>query len=275
MKRQLLPFALIFIWIPPAPAQLAPPNDSGVTLARIHLRVRDVEAQKAFWIDQIGGRPVKNGALELIEFPGVYLTIEKAEPTGKAAGSVIDHFGFIFKDVPAMMAKWKSNGFRVTQGGNPLQGNVHPPEDSVFLEFFQDDKQDVPVHMDHFHMFITDIPAIQAWYKNAFGGVPGQRARVARQGWVDCDYVPGGNLSFVDKGERLPPTKGRSVDHMGFEVANIEQFVEKLKASGVTFDTPIRTIPGTGIKSAFLTDPWGTYIEVTQGLVPPTGDTRR
>jgi len=268
VKRQLLPFALILISFSPALAQLAAPNDSGVTLAQIHLRVRDVEAQKAFWIDQIGGRLVKNGTLELIEFPGVYLTIEKAEPTGKAVGSVIDHFGFIFKDVPAMMAKWKANGFLVTQVGNPLQGSVHPPEDSVFLEFFQDDKQDVPVRMDHFHMFITDIPGIQAWYKKAFGGVPGQRARVARQGWVDCDYVPGGNLSFVDKGEKLAPTKGRSVDHMGFEVANIEQFIDKLKSEGITFDTPVRTLPGTKIKSAFLTDPWGTYIEITQGLVP-------
>jgi catechol 2,3-dioxygenase-like lactoylglutathione lyase family enzyme len=266
VKRWLLPISIALI--PPAAAQLAAPNAAGVTLAQIHLRVRDVEAQKAFWISAIGGKLVKNGALETIEFPGVNITIEKGEPLGTAAGSVVDHFGFIFKDVPGMMAKWKAAGYKVTQVGNPLQGSVYAPEEAVLLEFFQDDKQDVPVHMDHFHVFITDVPAIQAWYARVFGGVPGQRARVARTGWVDCDYVPGGNLSFVDKGEKLAPTKGRSLDHIGFEVGDIDQFVKKRKAEGIAFDTPVRRIPGTGIKSVFLTDPWGIDIEVTQGLAP-------
>jgi extradiol dioxygenase family protein len=268
VKRLLLLGALAFHWAAPAHSQLAAPNDAGVTLAQIHLRVRDVEKQRAFWISEIGGRPLKNGPIDLIEFPGVYITIEKAEPLGTAAGSVVDHFGFIFKDVPAMMAKWKADGFKVTQVGNPLQGSVYAPEEAVLLEFFQDDKQDVPVRMDHFHVFITDVPAIQAWYAKVFGGVPGQRARVARTGWVDCDFVPGGNLSFVDKGEKLAPTKGRSVDRIGFEVRDIEAFAARLKAQGIALDTPIRQLPGTKIRSAFLTDPWGTYIEVTQALPP-------
>jgi len=252
----------------PAQSQPAPPNAAGVTLARIHLRVRDVEKQKAFWISEIGGKLVRNGPVELIEFPGVSITIEQGEPLGTAAGSMIDHFGFIFKDVPAMMAKWKADGFKVTQAGNPLQGSVYAPEEADLLEFFQDDKQDVPVRMDHFHLFITDVPAIQAWYAKVFGGVPGQRARVARTGWVDCDFVPGGNLSFVDKGEKLAPTRGRTLDHIGFEVVDIDRFVAKLSAQGIALDTPVRQIPGTKVKSAFLTDPWGTYIEVTQGLFP-------
>jgi len=167
-----------------------------------------------------------------------------------------------------MMAKWRANNFEIYQVGNPLQGSVHAPEDAVLLEFFQDDKQDVPVKMDHFHMFITDVPVIQQWYKKVVGGVPGQRARVARVGWVDCDFVPGANLSMVEQGKRLAPTKGRALDRFGFEVTGIEKHVARLKAEGITFDTPIRTIPGTGIKSTYLTDPWGTYIELTEGLPP-------
>jgi catechol 2,3-dioxygenase-like lactoylglutathione lyase family enzyme len=87
-------------------------------------------------------------------------------------------------------------------------------------------------------------------------------------GWVDCDFVPGGNLSFVDQGKRLAPTKGRGVDHLGFEVRDIDTFVKKLAAQGIKLDTPVQRIPGTKIKSAFLTDPWGTYIEITEGLAP-------
>jgi len=33
---------------------------------------------------------------------------------------------------------------------------------------------------------------------------------------------------------------------------------------GVKFEGPPRQVPNTRTKVAFLTDPWGTYIEVTE-----------
>jgi hypothetical protein len=49
-------------------------------------------------------------------------------------------------------------------------------------------------------------------------------------------------------------------------VRNLEAFTKKLEAAGVKFDVPYRTIPSLGLSLAFLTDPWGTYIELTEGL---------
>ena len=43
--------------------------------------------------------------------------------------------------------------------------------------------------------------------------------------------------------------------------------LKKLEAIGVKFDRPYgksQTIPGLGL--VFLTDPWGTYIEINEGL---------
>jgi catechol 2,3-dioxygenase-like lactoylglutathione lyase family enzyme len=55
------------------------------------------------------------------------------------------------------------------------------------------------------------------------------------------------------------------LDHIGFEVAGLEAFVADLEAKGVQFDVPYRkTADGVGL--AFLVDPWGTYIELTEGL---------
>jgi hypothetical protein len=34
----------------------------------------------------------------------------------------------------------------------------------------------------------------------------------------------------------------------------------------VKFDVTYRKIPALGLSLAFLTDPWGTYIELTEGL---------
>ncbi len=62
------------------------------------------------------------------------------------------------------------------------------------------------------------------------------------------------------------PTKGRSLDHIGFEVRNLESFCKQLSAEGVQFEMPYRDIPAIGLKIAFLTDPEGTRIELTEGL---------
>jgi hypothetical protein len=51
-------------------------------------------------------------------------------------------------------------------------------------------------------------------------------------------------------------------------VNNLEAFVRSLDAKGIHIEAPIRQIPGTKLKVAFLTDPWGTYIELTEGLAP-------
>ena len=56
------------------------------------------------------------------------------------------------------------------------------------------------------------------------------------------------------------------IDHIGFEVDNLEAFCKKLEEQGVEFDIPFRTIESIGLSVAYLTDPWGTYIELTEGL---------
>jgi catechol 2,3-dioxygenase-like lactoylglutathione lyase family enzyme len=76
------------------------------------------------------------------------------------------------------------------------------------------------------------------------------------------------NLS-LDPLRRVPvsyPIKGRAMDHIGFEVKNLEAFCKKLEAQGIKFDSPYRKIPERGIAVAFLTDPDGAYIELTEGL---------
>jgi catechol 2,3-dioxygenase-like lactoylglutathione lyase family enzyme len=253
----------------PALAQLAPPNDAGVTMGHIHLTVKDGEAQKHFWTTTMGGTVVQNGPLTLIQFPGVFIMLRQAEPTAPPAGSIVNHFGFVWKDLPAALAKWKADNVEIEQNENPNQGYVHGP-DGIRVEFFGDPSLSVPVQMNHIHFYTTDIPAMQAWYAKIFSGVPGKRARVSSPGWIDCDDLPGVNLSFSQGKTTLAPTKGRSLDHIGFEVKNIDAFVKKLEGAGIKLDAPIRQIPNSKTKVAFLTDPWGTYIELTEGLAPGT-----
>jgi catechol 2,3-dioxygenase-like lactoylglutathione lyase family enzyme len=259
--------------VAPLPGQLAAPNADGVSMGHIHLAVKDVEAHKHFWTDMMGGRIVKNGPLEMIQFPGVFIMLRQGDPSGPPAGSIVNHFGFVVKDLKGNLDRWKANNLKIEQGENPNQGYVNGP-DGIRVEFFGDPSLSTPVAMNHVHFFTAEIPAMQAWYAKTFGGVAGKRARVARPGWIDCVDVPGVNLSFSEGAKNLAPTKGRSLDHIGFEVKNLGEFVQRLQAQGIKLDVAPRDVPNSKVRIAFITDPWGTYIELTEGLAPALSASR-
>ena len=254
-----------------AAAQLAPPNDLGVALGHIHLVVKDAEAQKPFWTAMLGGTMVANGSISLIQFPGVFIMLRQADPTGPPAGSVVDHFGLVYKDIAAARARWKAAGIKYDVGDvNPNQGYVWAPGSDIRVEVFGDPSLPGEVSMDHIHMYPVEaeIPAMQAWYGKLFGGFPGQRQRVARPGVIEVDYFHRFNLSFSAGAMKPIPTKGRGIDHIGFDVKDIDAFAKRLEGMGLKFDAPPRQIQNAPTRVAFFTDPWGTYIEVTEKLAP-------
>src|SRR5579871_6613368 len=248
-------------------AQLAEPNSMGIAMGHVHLAVKDVEAQRRFWITVMGGTPLKNGPLDLIQFPGVFIMLRQAEPTGPPAGSVVDHFGFNVKDMTAFIAHCKANNVEPERTANAKQVYVAAP-DGIRVEIIADPELDAPVRFNHLHIYAADIPAVQAWYAKTFGAAAGKRPSVLGPGSIDAADLPGGNISLRKEDKPLAPTKGRSLDHIGFEVKNLEAFTKNLEAQGVKFDAPIRQIAGARTKVIFFTDPWGAYIELTESLAP-------
>ena len=135
--------------------------------------------------------------------------------------------------------------------------------DGVRVEMTENEAAPVPFANHHIHWNTAEPKEIQAWYAASFGAIPGMRGN-----FIAAD-LPGVNLSFTQSNATLAPTKGRALDHIGFEVKNLEAFCKGLEAKGVKFDVPFRAVPQLGISLAFLTDPWGTYIELTENLAPP------
>jgi catechol 2,3-dioxygenase-like lactoylglutathione lyase family enzyme len=254
----------------PASAQLGEPaNDFGIKLGHVHLTVKDVAAQTRFFTEMLGGTVVKNGSVSMIQFPGLYVLLQQGQPTGPPAGSVVDHFGFVLKDINAARAKWKAANVPYTVGAtNPNQGYVEGA-DGIRVEVFGDPSLPGPIGMDHIHLQLAakDIPAIQAWYEKVLGGLVGKRKTVARGGVTDCVYFHRFNVSFSPNDMKKEPTKGRTLDHLGFDVNNLDEFVKRIESMGLKLDSPPRQIPNSKMRVAFLTDPWGTYIEVTENLV--------
>jgi catechol 2,3-dioxygenase-like lactoylglutathione lyase family enzyme len=242
-------------------AQLAAPGASGVVMGHLHLTVKDLDAQKKFW-GALGGTPVQNGALALIQLPGTFVMLRQAAPAGGTVGSTINHVGFLVKDIAPWIAKWQAAGMTMEPQARPTQVYLIGPDD-VRVEILEDKTIDVPLKMHHAHFYIASPLETQAWYAKTFGAVPGKR------GQFDAADLPGVNLTFAKADTPTVGTKGRSLDHIGFEVKGLEAFCRKLEADGIKLDRPYTRLPNSTTAIAFLTDPWGTYIELTENLAPP------
>jgi catechol 2,3-dioxygenase-like lactoylglutathione lyase family enzyme len=283
MRRRLLPLlagaALAALHLA-AHAQLSKPNAAGVAMGHLHYIVRDVAANKAFWV-ALGGRPILfNGTTEGIVFPDVVVLLRQGEPSAPTEGSVVNHVAFRVKSIAAI----ERAGFEVEYVETvPGVGSVHSPEGER-VELFDDEiatnlyftfddgksdaaaerhnrKIDVPIIAHHIHLNVPpdQVAVAKEWYATHFGGIRGKRWR------YDAVDLPGININISGVDTAQAPTRGRMLDHIGFEVENLEAFCKALEAKGIKFDRPYSTLPSK-FGLAFLTDPWGTYIELTEGL---------
>jgi catechol 2,3-dioxygenase-like lactoylglutathione lyase family enzyme len=251
-------------------AQLAPPNDAGVTMGHVHLTVRDVAASKKFWTS-LGGALSKVGPLEVVKFPGVLILLRQAEPTGGTAGAIVDHVGFLVKDGAASVATFRALGTKMELNASGRGGFFYTPE-GLRLEMPERPAQAAPIVFDQIHFFVhepaesgTTMADMEAWYAKVFGAQPGQPGGNPAT-LYEAKILPGVNLRYSKNPTPVVATKGGALDHIGFEVKNLEAFCRKLEAAGIRFDVPYSKRPETGIALAYLTDPWGTYIELTEGL---------
>ena len=256
MKMLILPIAFAGALL----AQLPPPNKDGVSMGHLHLTGRDTDAHRKFWVDTLGGTPVKLGSFDVFKFPDVLVMVRKGEPSAGSEGSVINHLGFKVKSLKEFIDKCEAAGFRVDPNRPGLQqAFVYAPDD-IKVELTEDAAMTAPIAHHHIHFFDTAVDETKAWYVKMFGGIPGKRGR------FEAADLPGTNLSFSPSQTPTAPSKGRAVDHIGFEVRDLEAFCKKLESMGVKFDVAYRKVPALGIAIAFFTDPWGTYIELTEGL---------
>jgi len=256
----LLLCVIAFLWSQPAHAQLTAPGEGGVAMGHVHLVARDLEASRRFFVG-LGGTPVQNGTLQLIQFPGVFVMLRQAEPTAGTVGSVVNHFGFNVKDIKGSIARWRAAGLMVETTDRADQAWLMTP-DGARVEILEDTAIPESIRMHHIHFNVVAVPEMQAWYAKHFGAVPGKRGQNA------AGDLPGVNLTFGKVETVNPGTRGRALDHIGFEIRNLSQFVARLDAAGIKLDSPVRKAGNGTTSIAFLTDPWGTYIELTEGLAP-------
>src|SRR5579885_1445844 len=275
----------------PALAQLVSHPDAPVRIGHYHLNVTSVEAQKKFWAGTLGGKAMKFGGIDVVEFPDAFIFLRAQRPAGPTRGTAFDHIGFAVPDVPAMAAKLAAAGYQETAGREPKPGEPPPAAsgasavygrfayflgpDGVKIELVTSDpkgdrKDAPPIVAHHIHFINKQYIEMQQWYMKTFNATlrPGQ-----------ADFFIGADLPGVgyslnffrwegDQSITHVPTAGRVVDHVGFEVKNLEAFCRELEAKGIPLVRRyVKQDPAmNNIATAMIVDPWGVSIELTEGL---------
>ena len=258
-------------------AQLYPPNEMGISLGQWYTLAPNVEASKKFWT-VLGGTPIEIDGTAVMKFPGVLVFVAKGNPTGGSVGTGINHVGFGVSNVLNTVAKLQAAGYKINRVSNsPLNGQhvsqlTNP--DGVEVELTEEAGVDpypriadgLTIESNHIHFSFGPVDQegrkeMQAWYVKTFGAKPRPLGREL------TGDIPGVKfMRFGFPSETLIPTKGRAVDHIGFEVKNLQEFCKRLEANGIKLDQPYSKTRHKSFASAGLTDPWGTSIELTEGL---------
>ena len=261
--RLLLTAVAVLSLAAPAHAQLAVPNAAGLTYGHVHLNVSDIELHKQLWVEHFGGVVTQKGSLVAVRLPGFLVALSGREPTGPSQGTVMDHFGFKVRNMEKFLAKWRAAGFEVGPEFTGAEGQANAyvtMPDGAYVELQEDQMLQEEVSGYHIHFRTPDFEELLAWYVDIF------ELEVRPRGNIQTTTnVPGMNMSFGDAREALAPTRGRAIDHIGFELDDLEAFTMRLKAKGIEFDTDFRVIDSLQLKIAYLTDPSGVRIELTEG----------
>ena len=241
-----------------------------------HLNATDRAAHERFWRDTLGGIATPWRDVHIFKFPHALLFLTDREPTGGTVGSALNHFGMWVPNTRAMVDKVRAAGYEViterelpnadVQDGvvcsdsqNTCIAYVLAP-DNIKVEFVENRGQTEPIKNHHLHFHTDDIDAMRDWYVKTFGAVAGMN------GQFKVVDLPGVNIRFSQADGQVAPIRGRSYDHIGLEVEGLEAFCKQLEAQGITLDRPYTRLDELDIAIAFLTDPWGITIELTEGL---------
>ncbi len=282
MRRAFLGAAVLAIvgWPSGAAAQLPLLKDNALVYAHHHLNAASIADAKKFWVDTLGGTPATAGRLQMVKLPNVIIVFTERAPTGGSKGTTVNHVGFFVPSVRKMIDKVKAAGYPIitreelpaTQAVTDDIAYIEATKsnvaftmapDNTKVEFVENPSQAAPVANHHVHFATQDVDAMKAWYVKTFGAKGGMR------GTFQAADLPGVNLTFSPSTDPLIGTRGRAIDHIGFEVKNLEAFCKQLEAQGIKFDRPYGYVPAIGFAIAFLTDPFGTYIELTEGMDNP------
>jgi catechol 2,3-dioxygenase-like lactoylglutathione lyase family enzyme len=230
-----------------------------VEFGHIHLNSADPDSAIAFWHDVIGADPYSHATLRGVSMIGAIILFTRKAPSGPSAGSTIDDIGLIVPDLEPFVEKLAKTSYK----------SIHPPgsddrliidgPDGVRIELIADSSTYPPLAFHDIQFHTSQPKEMLAWYVKNFG------ARADPGGDANSLQIRGATLLYA-QADSAAASAGRAIDHIGFEIKDLAAYCKTLADNGIKLDSPYRSVPELNLAIAFLTDPWGTRIELTEGL---------
>ena len=278
MTRVACAVIIVLLGASAASAQLLAAKDGPIVYGHHHLAASDIPAQLTFFADTLGGTKITFGPqkIDVVKFPNVFIFFRNQKPTGGTKGTTVNHIGFSVPNLRQALDRVKAGGYpiitrsevaatqQVVDDIAPINANtsiafVMGPDD-VKVELLENRQQTTPIALHHVHFFGPQNTEMREWYVKVFGA----RSRDAAN--FPAADLPGVALNFSPSPDPVIGTSGRSLDHLGFEIKDLEAFCKKLEAMGIKLNVTYRKAEALGLGVAFVTDPWGTSIELNEGL---------
>jgi len=244
-------------------AQIVPLGESGIAMGHVHLNVADIEAQQKFWVSQFDAKPLDSAGLQGVKVPGMLILFTRKAATHPSQRTVLDHFGFKVRSREEMVTNARASGYEITREfigseGFPNAYIVGP--EGITIELREDLTQKLRAEAHHLHYLLPDFMDLRSWYLATFP------MQASKRGPHPSADIPGMNLTFANSNVRELGSKDGIIDHIGFEVRDLQAFCKKLKDQGVPVDIGPSGGGELGLPHAFVTDPKGVLIELTEGL---------
>jgi len=242
-----------------------PGYSAAQSFTHVHLRAPDPAAAAEWYHTLVGGelRPSTGGMGSVAQTHGSISTMFDDAGAPPSHGSVIDHFGFAVADVAAMAEKARIMGAHVVS-------EPHPGVTATTIAMIEDPwgtKVELLESSDftgiqHVHMVVEGADTLRDWFIEVFGGEYDPELGDGRFHAIRYDGI-WVYLSESEAGSNAA-SRGRSLDHMGFSVADIDAFVAKVEASGYQPWVIRPNRPGGTTLLMFFEGARGVHFEIAQ-----------
>ena len=251
---------------------LASGATSAATLDHVHLAVPSPIEAVNWYTEHLGCAP-SGRQPDAAACHGIEIVFGAAPTLGGTPGTGVDHIAFSVADLEARMRELEAVG--VGGAGVRLQrfadGSTFSETAGPFrLGFIFDpwgtrialveDPENLGFH--HVHLSAADPAAATAWYRDVLGGVPDRLA-----GQVNGLRFDDAWLLVSGHEDGLPaPTEGRTLDHLGFSVADLDEAAPAMREQRVEFEAP-PAVPDNGRSDAaraFIAGPDNVRVAVVE-----------
>lgn len=238
----------------------------------VHLTTSNATEAVKWYTEHLGCQPIEDRG-EAVDCGTTEIEFIVRPTLGGSPGTGVDHIGFSFADLDAKMAELEAVGVRGS--GVRLQrfedGAMVRDVPGLFKIAFIFDPWGTRIELvedpetlgfHHIHLRSPDPEATLAWYQDVFGGEKAKlRDRIDGLRYGDVWFL----FSRYPEGQPAP-TEGRSIDHLGFVLADLGDSAGKLRQKGVTFlsDPEVPANARAKAKQAFLLGPDSVRIAVVE-----------